>query len=189
MKKVIVILLVVLLLWVCLTLFTQYSGRGPSIPITSDHSSQNCLIVYNPDPFYNFDFLICDKIAEGLKTVGFDSQIMTLDKTKNVELSTYELIVICSNTYNFSPDWSTQKWIKEKNLLNKKTIAVTLGAGSTKRSKDKLEKLLLHNGASVIESKSFWLMKPNDQEKSNKTNEQVALEMAFELGRSVKLEK
>ena len=64
-------------------------------------------------------------------------------------------------------------------------MAITLGSGSTERAQRLLETRLLEKGAVLIASKSFWLMRPNAETRTDKPNVAIAVEMAKTLGNSV----
>lgn len=107
--------------------------------------------------------------------------IVTVSAAKELHLSTnkYELYVFCSNTYNWYPDWSISRFIETQiDLKEKKVVAITLGTGSTSHSQKTLEILIKNKGGNLVDSKSFWLWKPNNDSKNDKTNVKKALEMA-----------
>ncbi len=58
-------------------------------------------------------------------------------------------------------------------------------SGSTNRSKRILEKLIKQKEAKLINSKVYWLMRPNDESKMNESNVNVAVEMANIFGNQV----
>jgi hypothetical protein len=57
------------------------------------------------------------------------------------------------------------------------------GAGSTGRSERVLTRLIEGTGAAVLQVRSFWLWRPNDETRSGAANRAVALERANALGR------
>ena len=67
-------------------------------------------------------------------------------------------------------------------MKEKKVIAISLGSGSTEASQRRFENLIKEKKANLIGSKSFWLMKPNDETRMDESNVNVATEMAYQLG-------
>jgi hypothetical protein len=56
------------------------------------------------------------------------------------------------------------------------------GAGSTGRSQRLLEAALRGTGARVLQVRSLWLWRPNDESRLKESNRRVALELARQLG-------
>ena len=160
-----------------LTLWVQKEGPIYKIEMGSKTAPNKVLIVYDPDPFYNLDQQICNSFGQILANHNFKVTIASVAATKELNLSSYELYVICSNTYNWDPDWAIVRFIdKDVTLTNKKVVAITLGAGATTHSQKILEKIIKHKNAILIDSKSFWLNKPNDENRLKESNVKVALE-------------
>ncbi|WP_405207984.1 hypothetical protein [Aquimarina sp. LLG6339-5] len=64
-------------------------------------------------------------------------------------------------------------------------VAITLGSGATKRSQRILEELIKKRGAKLMGSREFWLMKPNNESKSKRSNIKIAVEMANTFGKEI----
>ncbi len=176
---------VILLIWVFLSIFVEQKGQRVS-NIFGAFQARNALIVYDPDPFYNLDEQICLSIAKGLSENDWGVKVVSVAAANNIENETFDLYVFCANTYNWAPDMAVSNYIDEHDKLqNKDVLAITLGAGSTLRSQRVLEDIIRKKGSNLIDSKSYWLLKPNDENRINESNVAVAVEMARELGRSV----
>jgi hypothetical protein len=159
--------------------------KGPEITMNIGQSISNkkALILYDPDAFYNLDAQISKSFAQGLAKKGWVSKIVTISSAKNSEDEQFDLYVFCANTYNWSPGGALSNYIKKHGQLKgKNVIAITLGSGSTKRSKRILETLIKQKEAKLIDSKVFWLLRPNDELKMNESNVKVAVEMAQIFG-------
>jgi hypothetical protein len=101
-----------------------------------------------------------------------------LQDTKETD---YQLSVFCANTYNWQPDWALCRTIeKQITIVDKEVIAITVGAGSTDNSQKVFEKLIKSKKANLLDSKSFWIWKPNDKSRTAESNVQVALEISKE---------
>ena len=174
---ILIAMLVILSIWIMLSLFVQMEGPYRKKEIGNKDARIKVLIVYDPDPFYNLDQQLCESFGKVLAANNFNVTIASVVATKELQTDIYSLYVICANTYNWDPDWAIIKFInKESSLLDKKVVALTLGAGSTKHSQKTLEKLIIHKKALLIDSKSFWLNKPNDETRLTESNVKVAQE-------------
>lgn len=173
------------LIWTAATLITQYSGNGEVVETGSEYHTEKALIVYNPDPFYNLDFQICKSFANGLLSQNISSTICTTKNLKADDYHHYNLYVFCANTYNFAPDWEIVKAIKKLPLKNENVVALTVGAGSTKRAKNKVEQLLKSKSANLLDSKAYWLLRPNDEDRTKENNVQVANDKANQFGKEI----
>ena len=177
MKRVLKIALYVALGWTVLTIITQFLGKAESKVVAFSHAELTALIYYNPDPYYNFDQQVCNAFASGLAKHGFESTIVPCNEAAN-NINTGDLLVFCANTYNFAPDWKIKKLINSMNLEDQPVVAITLGAGTTSRAQKILEDLLVESGAHLISSKSYWLLRPNDESRLEENNVAVALDLS-----------
>lgn len=170
------ILLSILAVWAVLTFWAQAKGKAKLVMLGNTTAAKHILIVYDPDPFYNLDEQVCNSFAKGLLT---DSTCITIATTAAAEKLTgtaYSLYVFCANTYNWQPDRAVSNFIKmHPHLNNRPVIAVTLGAGSTAASKKTLEKIIHKKEALLVDSRSFWLLRPNDEQRMKERNVTAAL--------------
>lgn len=182
------VFIAVLFIWLALTIWVQYGGIQSIQKIGAEKASKRALVIYNPDPIYSLDKQVCVGFAEGLMTKGFHSTVATVKKARELK-GEFDLFVFCANTYNWSPDWQVTGFIKHHpNLSGKAVVAITLGSGSTGASKRKLDRLIQSKGANLIESRSYWLLRPNDEDRIEEKNTDVAVEMAFQLGKSLSMD-
>ncbi len=186
--KFLIILGAIGLIWTALTFIAEKEGKGTIDTIGNPSAIQSALIVYDPDPFYNFDQQICTSFAKGLASQGWLSKITTVAATADLETENFDLYVFCTNTYNWNPDRILSDYIKEhKFLKGKKVIAITLGSGSTQRSQRILERIIHKKEANIIGSESYWLIRPNDASNSNESNINSALDHAYTFGKEIAL--
>lgn len=173
------------ILWTALTLWAQYSGGKKAEVIGDESTDKKALIVYNPDPIYNLDEQVCKSFAEGIRAYGFSSKVSTAEYAVS-EIEDYNLYVFCANTYNWAPDWQIANYIKNHpKLKGKSVVAITLGSGSTKEAKEKLEHIINATGANLLSSETYWLMRPNDEKRLEENNVDVANDMAKSLGEDI----
>lgn len=185
MKFVMYALIALLVIWALLTLWAQYGGKQVAHKIGNAAAGKRALIIYNPDPIYNLDEQVCKSFAAGLSKHGFFSEILTTKLVPDSGTSQYDLYVFCANTYNWAPDWRVMGIIKDKiNLSGKNVVAITLGSGSTARAKRKLEEAIQKEQANLLASVNYWLLKPNDEQRTSEKNAAVANDLAKQLGDS-----
>lgn len=185
LKTVTYVIVIILMFWGILTIWAQYGGKQKSQSIGNKNSKRKALIIYNADPIYNLDEQICKSFAEGLSKYGFSSKITTVKLIENTN-SDYDLYVFCADTYNWAPNWKIANFIKSnRNLSGKNVIAITLGSGSTERSQRKLEEVLKEKKVNLLDSKSYWLLRPNDETRMKEKNTAVANDMAKTFGEKI----
>ncbi len=186
MTTLLLVLGLTVFIWIILSVVVDQKGPEKIAIIGKSNHNQKALIVYDPDPIYNLDEKISKSFAEGLAEKGWLSKVATVAAAKNVEEEQFDLYVFCANTYNWTPDKAIRNHIKDNDYLKgKKAIAITLGSGSTTRSQRILEELIKEKEAILIDSRVFWLMKPNDKSKTKRSNIKIAVERAKTFGKQI----
>ena len=176
----------ILVIWTVLTFIAEAEGKKYTSEFGRKGSALKVLIVYDPDPFYNLDQQVCESFAKSIAANGWFAQVASVAAAKQIYASQYNLYVFCANTYNWSPDWAIAGFIKKNVVIkNKNVVAITLGAGSTERSKTDFENLIKEAGANLMSSQAYWLWRPNGKSQTTKSNVKVAVEMAGQLGGKV----
>lgn len=170
--------------WGILTLIAELKGEARVWKYNTDITAQKALIVYNPDLFYNLDEQVCKAFAEEIKDMQVT--VATVAAAEKEKEQQYDLYVFCANTYNWRPDKPTAGFINNSsNLNNKPVVAITLGSGSTKASQDYLETIIRNKSARLIASRSFWLLKPNDESRTNEKNIEVAINLVHKWAKEI----
>lgn len=164
-------------MWGVLTIWAEMLGAEKYWTFSPAGAEQSALIVYDPDPFYNLDEQVCKAFAEALEKENIYATVATVSALKKRDMPGQDLYVFCANTYNWRPDWAVSGYIKKSDLKNKKVVAITLGSGSTKAAKKALEKILINKEADLIGSRTFWLMRPNDESRMEEGNVEIAVDM------------
>lgn len=171
--------------WTALTFWAEYSGEEKTESLSAEQPTMQAIIIYNPDPIYNLDEQVCKSFARGLVTNGFSCDISTTQAVC-ANIKNYDLYIFCANTYNWAPDWQVVNCIKNNTILKgKNVVAITLGAGSTELAQKKLESAINTAGAQLLASKSYWLLRPNDETRLEESNIVVANDMAFNFGQDI----
>lgn len=183
-KIIITTVAVILIFWTALTIWAQYFGEQYSSEYgVKGHKS--ALIVYNPDPIYDLDKQVCNSFAKGLAETGYHCKVASI-RFAEQDTDTHDLYVFCANTYNWSPDWLICKFVKSRqDLENQKAVAITLGSGSTGRAKRRFEEKIKARNMTMIDSRTYWLMRPNDDNRMDEKNVVVANDLAVQWGKEV----
>ena len=140
------------------------------------------LVLFHPSRDAHFSDDLSMAFAEGLKAAGFAVELATLTRKTPGDPTGYALIGIVTNTYYWTPDLPTLRYLKRANLHGIAVVGVVGGAGSTGRSQRILDEALQRTGAQVIATRSFWLWRPNDENRMGEPNRDVALQLAKQLG-------
>jgi hypothetical protein len=178
------VLIGIAVLWIGLTIWVQLAGKERIEVIGATDAPHKALIVYNADPIYNLDEQVCRSFATGLSRSGFTCTIATVKRAPDTE--EYDLYVFCANTYNWAPDWQLRRFIRNyPGLMGKNVVAITLGSGSTKRAKRILEQTIKARDAILLDSKTYWLLRPNEENQSGNKNTEVANDLAEAFGESI----
>ena len=180
----------ILLVWLALTLWVQQSRTAVSSRTELKTERGSALILFNPDPIYNLDAQLARGFSKGLEKAGWASEVSTYETLPDSEPPPHDLYVIIANTYNWAPDWPTRHFIERSSWLEgEAVVALTLGSGATTRSQRLLEELLQERRVDLIASRTYWLIRPNDDSRPQEPNVKVArdfvLEWATMLGKEL----
>lgn len=176
MKKLAIILFVILFIWAILTIWVERTGERKLSELGDIGNAKHALIIYDPDPFYNLDEKVCQSFGESLSEEGYHVTIATVAAAHDMVDHSFKLYVFCANTYNWRPDWAVTSYIRNVDFLeHKPVVAIVLGAGSTEASQQAFTKMILDKKALLIDSKSLWLLRPNDDSRMDESNVSVAI--------------
>lgn len=166
----------ILAVWILLTFWAEAKGPAKSTQMGNAENMFNVLIVYDSDPIYNLDEQVCLRFGKTLAAAGIGVKVATVAAVDTDSLD-FDAYVFCANTYNWRPDWAVTGLIQKAPIANKPVIAITLGSGSTRDSQKALERLIAEKKGTLRASKSFWLLRPNDESRMEESNVQVTLSM------------
>lgn len=168
--------------WMLLIGWAERTGPKRSWELGNTASGKHALIVYDPDPFYNLDEQISRSYGQALADQGMHVRVATVKAAQEWKDQPIDLYVFCANTYNWRPDWAVTHFIEKQVLEDKSVVAITLGSGSTEASKKALETLILKRKGNLLDSRSLWLLKPNDESRLQESNTNVSVSMAYAWG-------
>ena len=183
MKRIVVGLAVTLALaWAVISIVVERESEYVLETLGGGAGRGKALVLYHPSRDAHFSDDLSLALAQGLMGAGFEVDRATVTSTTPPRPSGYALIGVVSNTYYWTPDLPTLRYLRRARLEGLPVVGVIGGAGSTARSRRVLEEALRGTGAAVIHVRSFWLWRPNDETRPNKPNRQVALDLAKQLG-------
>jgi hypothetical protein len=169
------------IIWYLLTLYVQQPGGIYLKDITSQEAKKKAVLVFDPDPFYNLDEKLCNSFARALKERGFNAYIRSPQSLESSLLEDTDLLVLCSNTYNWAPDTEIRSFWKNYRLAEgQKTALMTLGGGATARARRIMEEAILNKNGFLVGSREFWTWKPNDEKRTDEKNSVVAQDMVYQ---------
>ena len=134
--------------------------------IKNPEGSKTALLLYHPG-LSSFSHDVSHSFAEGLASKNWRVEITTPSIEAPTDLSKYDLLVVSSNTYAFTPDSPTIRQLERIGNLNGiQTVLLTLGAGSALESKQSLEIMVEAQNGTIIGSILVYSMAPNEGDKS-----------------------
>ncbi|MCB0792206.1 MAG: hypothetical protein H6595_12695 [Flavobacteriales bacterium] len=184
MRRLLFTLLGIAVMWTALTVWVEAEGPANEEELGPANAPRHALVVYDPDPIYDLDAQVCHAFAEGLVTNGYNATVATVAAARRFDATTFDLLVLCANTYNWRPDRAIQHYVKDLGDLGHRPVfAITLGSGSTEDAQHVFEELVQGQAADLVASKTLWLMRPNDEARMEESNVDVATDMARQWGR------
>ena len=148
-------------------------------------AKKRALIVYDPDPLYNLDEQVSRSFGQALADNGMQVSVASVRAVGKSPQQSIDLYVFCANTYNWAPDWAVSDFIRKAHLDGKSVVAITVGSGGTDNAQRALKKLILDRKATLLDARTLWLMKPNDESRGKESNIAVAVSMAYSWGEEI----
>lgn len=140
------------------------------------------LVLYHPSRDARFSDDLSLAVARGFQRAGMAVGRATLTSETPERPEGYTIIAVVSNTYYWTPDLPTLRYLKRARLDETPVIGLMGGAGSTNRSQRVLDEALRRTGARSVETRSFWLWRPNEEARTDEPNRSVAIELAESFG-------
>ncbi len=182
MKMIAMAIVLVLLFGLAIVTIVVESEAEYKLEALNSEGSARALILYQPSRDAHFSDELSLALADGFKSAGLSVARATLTRDTPGSPKEYALIAVVSNTYWWTPDLPTLHYLARARLDGIKVVGIIGGAGATERSQRLFEEALRKTGANVIQTRSFWLFRPNDEARTNEPNREVALQMAKLLG-------
>lgn len=182
LKKIALVLVLVLLAgWIGISVIVELDGAYIHEELGGG-SRGRALVLFHPSRDAHFSDEISMALVEGFKEAGLTVERATLTRETPAHPEGYAIIGVVSNTYYWTPDLPTLRYLERARLDGVRVIGVIGGAGSTGRSQRLLDEALRRTGAAVLQTRAFWLWRPNDESRLDQPNREVALQLAREFG-------
>jgi hypothetical protein len=140
------------------------------------------LVLFHPSRDARFTDDLSAAFAKGLQAAGLSVELATLTANTPSRPQGYRLIAVVSNTYYWTPDLPTLRYLRRARFDGIPVVGLMAGAGSTIRAQKVLGQALREAGAATVETRSFWLWRPNDESRSDKPNRAIASDLATRFG-------
>ncbi|MFN8582605.1 MAG: hypothetical protein U0163_16725 [Gemmatimonadaceae bacterium] len=148
--------------------------EAPYIHESLGGTGPRALVLYHPSRDARFADEISMAVAQGLRDAGYSVERATITRRTPGDSSGVAFIAVVSNTYWWTPDLPTLRFLRRARLTGIPAYAFIGGAGSTGRSERVLADALRATGATVIGTRSLWIWRPNDEHRMQEPNRRVA---------------
>lgn len=146
--------------------FVMNNDVVSELAIKNPQGSKTALILYHPG-LSSFSHDVSYAFTDGLIQNNWRVEITTPSREAPIDISKYDLLVVASNTYGFSPDTPTTRHLERIGDLNEiQVVLLTLGAGSALESQQSLENMVQTQSGIIIRSILVYSMAPNEGDKS-----------------------
>lgn len=173
--------LVVVIAWIALSVAVQLESDY-TVEHLHTEGQPHALVLYHPSRDAAFTDDLSAAFAEGMSQAGFSVDRATVTSDTPADTSKYALVAVVSNTYYWTPDVPTLRYLKRASWRGQTAVGLIGGAGSTDWAQQRLEAALSATGAEVRGVRSFWLWRPNDEARMNEPNRAVATDLARKFG-------
>ncbi len=150
----------------------------------------SALVVYHPGPG-TFHRRVIGGFVEGLVAGGWRVEVATASAQAPTELDSYDLLVLSSPTYWFTPSMPIRRYLRQVgDLGGLPTVTITTGLGAGGRSSKVLQRYVRDARGSLVQSLTFYRLRPNDDDNyaNGEQNRALAVEMAEDSARSLVLD-
>jgi hypothetical protein len=154
----------------------------------SEGLSGSALVVYHPGPG-TFHRQVVGGYVQGLVDGGWRVEVATASDRAPTALDGYDLLVVGSPTYWFTPSVPVRRYVRQVgDLGGLPTVTITTGLGAGGRSSKVLQRTVRDARGSLVEALTFYRLRPNDDDNyaNGQQNRALAVEMARESARSLK---
>jgi hypothetical protein len=147
----------------------------------------SALVVYHPGRG-TFHRRVVGGFVEGLVTSGWRVEVTTASNQAPIELANYDLLVLGSPTYWFTPSLPIRRYMRKLgDLAGQPTVTIVTGLGAGERSAKALRGDVRKAHGSLVKSLTFYRMQPNDDDNyaDGKQNRALAVELAKQVAQSL----
>jgi hypothetical protein len=168
-------------LWLSKEVVRQVEVRNP------ERDEGTALVVYHPGRG-SFHSQVISGFVEGLVSGNWRVEVATASPLAPIDLSSYDLLVLGSPTYWFTPSWPIRRYLRRLGDLGGQwvvTIVTGLGAGG--RSSSILESWVRKANGNLVRGLLLYRLRPNDDDNYVNTSQNMALavEMATQAASEI----
>ena len=176
----IVILIVVVAAWSLTNLWLNQEVVGKVEVQNPEGDAGTALVVYHPGRG-SFHPRVISGFVKGLAAKGWRVEVATASPQAPADLSGYDLLVLGSPTYWFTPSLAIRRYLRWLgNLGGRPTVTIITGLGAGGRSTAAIERQVREANGQLVKALLLYRMRPNDEENyvDSKQNQALAVEMA-----------
>ena len=147
----------------------------------------SALVVYHPGRG-TFHRQVVGGFVDGLVGSGWRVEVTTANAQAPTELANYDLLVLGSPTYWFTPSLPIRRYLRQLgDLGGKPVVTIITGLGAGGRSSKALQGAVRKAHGSLVKSLLLYRMRPNDDDNyaDGRQNRALAVEMAEQVARSL----
>jgi hypothetical protein len=185
----IVLVIVVMLAaaWILLSWWLNQEVAGQGEIRNPEGNTGSALVVYHPGRG-TFHRRVVAGFVDGLVRSGWVVEVTTASAQAPAELADYDLLVLGSPTYGFTPSRPIRRYLQRiGDLASQPTVAIITGLGAGERSSRLLQGQVREAGGNLVASLTLYRMRPNDEDNyvDGQQNQAVAVQMAEQAARSL----
>ena len=184
----IIILAILAAAWILSYWWLNQEVAGKVEVHNPDGHGGSALVVYHPGRG-TFHRRVIGGFVKGLVESGWRVEAVTASEHAPTDLTNYDLLVLGSPTYWFTPSLPIRRYLRRiSDLDGQPTVTIVTGLGAGERSSKVLQGKVRDAHGNVARSLTFYRMRPNDDNYvDGKQNRALAVEMAGEAARSLML--
>jgi flavorubredoxin len=145
------------------------------------------LIVFHPGRG-SFHRRVIAGFAEGLTSAGWRVEVATASPQAPTDLDGYDLLVLGSPTYYFSPSAVIRRHLRRLgDLGGQRTVTIITGLGAGERSSAIMQDLVRGANGDLVKGLLYFRMRPNDEDNlvDAQQNRALAVEMATRAAQDI----
>jgi hypothetical protein len=153
--------------------------RVSGVTVLNESSAHGtALVVYHPG-LTDFQERVAGSFADGLVAAGWRVEVTTASHAAPRDVGAYDLLVVSSPTYWWTPAWPVTRYVERVDGLNGKHAAIIVTAsGMGTRAMQVLRDNVEDNGGIVTSALTLYTWRPND-ERAEGDNKQIAVDIAY----------
>jgi len=136
----------------------------------------------------SFHVRVISGFVEGLVSSGWRVEMTTASGQAPTDLSGYDLLVLGSPTYWFTPSVPIRRYLgRLGDLEGQRTVTIITGMGAGKRSSSVIGRWVREANGDLVGALLFYWVRPNDDDNyvTTSQNKTLAVEMAAQAAREL----